>query len=192
MERQTRISRAAILLVTLNLISCSRQDFIIKSTDPDISRFGEFVLYRGEKLTGTIETAFTEVDVMRRTPYSGGLTEGLEVETYGNGQKAAERDYLRGRRIGVHRGWFANGIRRFQYEYREGELNGESWEWYPSGALYTYGRYDMGRAIGRKVWRENGQIYTNAVYFQNQQYGLPGARLCRQVRTNDSGKTVNF
>lgn len=184
------IFRLSFLLSFILVSSCGAPP-VVKENDPSLARYGEFLLYRGEKFNGILETRLDAVQVLRRTPYRNGLAHGTEIETYQTGQEAASREYSNGKKEGLHLGYYEDGKRRFSYSYRNDEFDGDFWEWYPSGALYIYAKFEKGQAFGRKVWREDGQIYINAVYFNGQMYGLPGSKLCRQVRS-DSGRTSSM
>jgi antitoxin component YwqK of YwqJK toxin-antitoxin module len=151
---------------------------------PGVSYQNQRLLYKGKRFSGMAETRFESIGTVRLTPYRNGLPDGTEREHFASGQLSAERQFLKGRKIGVHRGWFENGARRFQHEYSDDAFDGEYWEWYPSGGVSTFARYRAGQAIGRKMWREDGTIYMNYVFPGGQAFGLPGAKLCNQVRAD--------
>ncbi len=164
----------------------------VQSDDPELAYLGEHLVHRGRLFSGVLVTRIPAADVVRRTPFRNGLAEGVESERYGNGSLAALREFRAGRKTGVHRGWFPNGRRSFRYEYSENQFHGDYWEWRSSGGLYSYARYNNGQPIGRKVWREDGAIYMNYVFAEGAAYGLPGAKLCRQVRANEAGRTTSL
>jgi hypothetical protein len=164
----------------------------VRADDPELAYLGEHLVHRGRLFSGVLITPLPAVDVVRRTPFRNGLAEGVESERYGNGSLAALREYRAGRKTGVHRGWFPNGRPSYRYEYASNQFHGDYWEWHASGALYAYARYDNGQPIGRKVWREDGTIYMNYVFAAGAAYGLPGAKLCRQVRADESDRTTSL
>ncbi|TGJ98975.1 hypothetical protein EHQ53_10675 [Leptospira langatensis] len=173
-------------LCFLNLF-CSDESIVV-DTDPNLTRSGKYVLHRGEKFTGVMETYLEPVLVTRRTHYVNGLRDGVETETYQDGRTASERTYSRGRKEGIHKGWHENGKRRFHYEFKNDQFDGESWEWYSSGELYTFGKFKNGEAIGRKIWRRSGQIYLNQVYFHENSFGLTGSKICKKVKGAESDR----
>jgi antitoxin component YwqK of YwqJK toxin-antitoxin module len=179
-----------LLLFTLCVSSgCQKR---IQLTSSEISYDGTLLLYQGKRFSGVVETELDAVRVKRQTPYRRGIIHGTEEEFYDNGQMAAQRVYLHGKKVGTHQGWFRDGKRRFSYEYANDTYHGEYWEWYNSGALSTYAYYQGGNPIGRKVWRADGSIYMNYVFPGGRAVGLPGTKLCRQVRTDVSGKTISY
>lgn len=150
---------------------------------PEVTYSGSYLLFKGEKFTGLLKEEFQQVGTVRKTRYSGGLPDGAEEEFYANGKMASRRLYREGIKVGVHEGWFPDGRRRFHQEFSEdGKLDGEIWEWYSSGAPALFAKYEKGRMLGKKMWREDGQIYMNYVFPAGKSAGLPGAKLCYQVR----------
>ncbi len=184
------MKKAACILLFLFCIGCSKLE--VTATDQNLSYEGVFLVYKKEKFTGLLVTEFEVNGVLRKTPYVNGILEGKEEEIFPNGQIASERFYKEGRRVGVHRGWFENGQIRFQYEYEDGLMHGSLWEWNPKGELYSYAKMNKGEEVGRKVWREDGQIYANYVFRNGRTIGLPGAKLCRQVKGDENGNTKAF
>lgn len=167
-------------------------DKTISNKDPKLVYSGEFLIYDGKKFTGILETKLDAVGITRKTPYVDGKMDGTEVEMYSGKKNSAERSFFQGKKIGIHRGWYENGQRRFQYSYKDGELHGDVWEWHHTGTLVTLAKFWNGQLLGKKVWRPDGQIYSNFVMHGNRPVGLPGAKLCWQVRSDTNEKTKSF
>ncbi len=164
----------------------------IANTDPFLSRRAEYVFYNGQKFSGLIESKTAGIDVLRITPYRDGLIDGEEKDIHINGQVLAEREFEKGKKVGIHKGWFPNGNKRFQNEYLDSQFHGNQWEWRPSGGLYSFAKFDRGRVIGKKLWREDGQIYMNFVLNAGRPIGMTGGKLCNQVRGDGTGNTIQF
>lgn len=168
-----------VLLWTFFFPVCERT---VVRPNPAIAFRGLALTVNGRNYCGTIETKIEGPEITRRTRYRDGLPHGREEERFSDGTIAAIREYDRGKKIGTHLSFYRGGQRRSHVEYEDGHFEGESWEWYASGALAGYARYEHGRGVGKKIWRENGEIYLNVVYPAGQPAGLPGSRLCAQVR----------
>ncbi|TGN03410.1 toxin-antitoxin system YwqK family antitoxin [Leptospira dzoumogneensis] len=179
-----------LLAICFFLVACDPAR--VASTDPSITRNGRIVFYRGEKFYGLLESKSEELGVFRVTSYKNGLPDGIEKDVHSNGQVLAEREFSAGKKIGTHLGWFPDGKKRFHNEYLEGQFHGSQWEWRNSGSLYSYAKFDHGKVIGKKMWRENGQIYMNFVIYQGRAYGMTGGKLCSQVRGDEDGNTILF
>ena len=166
-------------LSLLLLCACEKR---IELTDSKVTYEGSRLIYEGKSFSGTVIQKFAALAVTRETTYSEGEIDGEERDVYDNGQTAALRHYEQGKKVGIHEGWYRDGKRRFHHEYADDRFHGEYWEWFQSGGVFTYARYEKGEAIGRKMWREDGTIYLNYVFPAGRAFCTPGAKLCRQVR----------
>jgi antitoxin component YwqK of YwqJK toxin-antitoxin module len=169
----------ALGLILAATTACQKR---IQRPGPEVAMSGSYLMHRGKRFTGIVETYLEAVNVRRETPYRNGLIDGAEEEYAANGQLVARRIYSANVKTGVHETWFEDGRRSSHIEYSKGEYDGESWEWHRSGALAMYARFEKGRCLGKKRWREDGSIYMNYVFPEGRAVGLPGAKLCLQVR----------
>jgi antitoxin component YwqK of YwqJK toxin-antitoxin module len=143
------------------------------------------LLYRGGEFSGVVIERFPEVGTVRETHYRRGWAHGEQTEFTAEGHRVvARREFSYGHNSGVHEGWFPQGERRFHYEFDgEGKSHGDQWEWHASGHPSLFARFDHGRMIGKKMWREDGKIYMNWVFNTGgEAYGTPGTKLCFQLR----------
>lgn len=170
-----------VLLLSLSFsLSLTKR---IHRPQPDISFKGEQLLYKGAAYTGIVVEQFPMAETQRESAYKNGLLHGLQEDfNTRNGQKLASRKYRAGEKVGIHRSWFEDGKRRSHHEYRDGHLEGESWEWHHSGHPSLFTKFENGKMLGKKMWREDGKIYMNYVFTENGVYGVPGTRLCFQIR----------
>jgi hypothetical protein len=148
----------------------------------DVTFSGNYLLYKGEKFTGILTENFDATETTRETHYENGLENGEQIEYLKGGQLLARRYYRDGHKDGIHEGWYRDGHRRFHYEYKNAKSDGEFWEWYDSGKVSLYAFFKDGELLGKKMWRESGQIYMNYVFNAQGARGLPGSRLCQQLR----------
>ena len=180
------IQRWLLLTLTLFLaLACTKH---AQRPSPEVTFSGNHLLFKGERFTGILEERFDSVETTRKTHYKNGLQDGVEEESIPTGQVVARREYRQGAKTGTHEGWYPDGKRRFHHEYRNGQNDGEVWEWYNSGSLAMYALFKEGRLLGKKMWRESGQIYMNYVFTADKAVGLPGTKLCFQVRNGEPEK----
>ena len=98
---------------------------------------------------------------------------------YQNEQIAEQRTWAGTRAEGVQHGWWPNGMRRFDYTYHEGVMNGIAREWYPGGALFTEQHYTAGHEAGlQRMYWEDGRVRASYVIREGRRYGLLGAKGC--------------
>lgn len=174
--------RALAIALALALLVGPASRPLIRRGDPGVSWERGRLLEGGRPFTGTLQTVLPSVAVTRFTSYVRGVLEGNEVEIYAGGAMAARRAFSAGRKTGVHESWYRSGARRSYAEYAAGRPIGDAWEWYESGPPYSFVRFREGVVMGKKVWRENGQIFSNHVRAGTRFVGLPGAGLCTQLR----------
>ena len=89
-----------------------------------------------DKLTG-----LWHFDV-ERTPYTGRAT-----ENYSDGSPKAEASFLKGKKDGVERFWYANGLLKEESQWFDGLANGIIRTWDKEGGLIRAVRYKKGELI---------------------------------------------
>ncbi|MGE4130874.1 MAG: toxin-antitoxin system YwqK family antitoxin [Bdellovibrionales bacterium] len=173
------------LMATILQIGCTEKRIV--RPGPEITFDRGRLLYQGDEFTGVVIENYENVGTTRETHYRKGLPDGVQVEhVIGGKMILAKRTFKNGENEGVHEGWFADGKRRFHYEYQDGKANGEFWEWHRSGHPSLFARFEKDNLIGKKRWREDGKIYMNYVFPKGQAVGLPGTKLCFQVRAGQA------
>lgn len=107
---------------------------------------------------------------------------------YSNGQLMERRNYLDGKRNGLHEGWWPDGSQRFEYHYKNDAYEGEVKEWYENGELYRSMNYVDGQEQGlQQLWKSDGRILANYEMINGRKYGLAGVKNCKSVwNENDS------
>ena len=105
--------------------------------------------------------------------------EHVQRRWYDSGQIAETRAYAHGRESGVQLGWWPDGRPKFEYDYRDGLLNGTSREWFPSGALWREQRYVAGHEAGlQRMYWEDGRVRASYVARDGRRFGLMGSKGC--------------
>ncbi len=176
----------SIILIAFNFY-CSSPSY--PENDPNFSYGLESILsYKGEIYTGFQVTSYPN-GVARTSEFKNGLQDGRTFDVHKNGQLMSEYFYSKGKKIGIHKGWYESGNPRFWYEYNDrGENNGTHWEWQEDGKVYSISKYDNGNLIGQKVWRKDGLVYANTIYTTEKVYGVQGSKLCLTVKGDESKK----
>ncbi len=107
---------------------------------------------------------------------------------YDDGQMMERRCYVEGRRNGLHEGWWPNGVKRFEYQYKDDVYEGEVVEWYENGQMYRRMQYKDGHEHGmQQMWKADGRLLANYEMKNGRKYGLAGVKNCTTVwGENDS------
>lgn len=178
-----------LCLLTL-LLGC-HSNSQIEASDPNLQQSKGKFYYEGKLFQGVVVEKYDDGVLHSRTPYVAGLSQGKAETWFPNGQQATERFYDRGKKVGEHRGWYASAQPRFYYQFSQGLHHGQFWEWHEKGDIYQYAEFDQGKEVGRQIWRESGKIYANYVMENKTLMGLLGGKLCRQVKGDPLGNTIN-
>jgi protein SCO1/2 len=81
--------------------------------------------------------------------------------------------------VSVHHGAWPDGRPKFEYEYRNGLLDGVSREWFSSGALWREQHYVAGHEAGlQRMYWEDGRVRASYVMRNGRRFGLMGAKGC--------------
>lgn len=170
--------RACMLGIAFLLSACSTRLPEVDATDAALQRNGAQLLHAGVPFSGIVVSRESG-QIIARQPYQNGLLEGVVLEWHRNGRLSSERTYQAGNKIGRHRGWWPNGLQRFDYEFAEGEFHGEVRSWFESGQLAEQRQYAHGYESGpQRTWYGNGQVRANYYFKDGRRYGTIGTKLC--------------
>lgn len=99
---------------------------------------------------------------------------------YDNGRVSELRMYVHGVKTGVHRGWWPNGMPRFECRFKDGLSDGTCREWYNNGRLATVHRFHDGVETGlQQGWSDAGAPQFSYDIRDGRRYGLLGALNCK-------------
>ena len=99
---------------------------------------------------------------------------------YDNGRVSESRVYTHGVKTGVHRGWWPNGMPRFECRFKDGLSDGTCREWYDNGQLATLHRFRNGVETGlQQGWSDTGAPQFSYEIRGGRRYGLLGALNCK-------------
>ncbi|SMF28937.1 toxin-antitoxin system YwqK family antitoxin [Pseudobacteriovorax antillogorgiicola] len=166
-------------------------------TDPiphnKLQRQGRHKLYQDQNFTGIAIKRYPNSKAIKAwIPYRDGLRHGLQKKWFPNGTPLSYRFYSADLKHGNHRGWHRNGKKRFYYNFKDDKHTGENWAWHDNGKIAQYFKIEHGRQVAYKQWRYEGKIFWNASRQVDQQVGLKGGRLCRQVKGASDGKSIRL
>ena len=141
---------------------------------------GHFIIYKSDR-PGI---------AWRKGSYLQGLLDGQWVEYYEDGTISRVQEYKMGIPHLHSRYWYANGKKRAYYSLVNGHQHGDQWEWAPGGWLADYKKYEHGKLLIHKIWRNNKQIYANYTIRDKSFVGKGGEKLCRKVTAGDGTNNV--
>ncbi len=131
---------------------------------------------------------------------------GFSVECYENDQLKSKIGFHNGKRQGIVKKWFSNGILRYEYYYQQNRIEGvyKSWwnngqqseesfyndgikngvekKWYPTGQMAKLRTIKNSREDGmQKAWLKNGKLYVNYEAKNGRIFGLRRANNCYKL-----------
>jgi antitoxin component YwqK of YwqJK toxin-antitoxin module len=126
--------------------------------------------------------------IYRKLPIVNGLLHGLYQEFVKNGQLIFTQNFYKGQPSGMKNKYNEFGIivAQYEFDYQNGEINGQAFEFNNDGRLYAEGNYLNGKKIGK--WYtyinnkdsysihnyENGETHGKYQYFYLNQLASEG------------------
>ena len=172
-------------LLCLMVAACQTEPDMtsIDKSDPEIQIKNGVLHYKSAPYNCLLLTYYPDRSLKSKAPYTKGRKQGVERHWFENGMLALERPYSKGIKTGVHRAWWIEGNLKFEYHFNEdGAYHGQRREWYTSGQLFRDFNYDNGQETGsQRLWKLNGNIKANYTVYLGDRFGLIGLKKCATV-----------
>lgn len=158
----------------------------------DLSLINGKTTYKNELLDGNFIVYKSDRPgiAWRKGRYQQGVLDGQWIEYYEDGTISRVQEYKMGIAHLHSRYWFANGKKRAYYSIVDGHQHGDQWEWAPEGWLADYKKYEHGKLLIHKIWRNNKQVYANYTIRDKSFVGKGGEKLCRKVTAGKGKENV--
>ena len=122
------------------------------------------------------------LDTVYIQSYFKGVKNGQFVRFYPKNRIFEKRNYINGKKEGIHIGYWEDGSLAFKYNLKDDEYNGSLKEWNRNGQIIKSFNYVNGYEKGsQKLWFDNGEVRSNYVIKNNRRYGLLGTKNCINV-----------
>ena len=122
------------------------------------------------------------LDTVYIQSYFKGIKNGQFVRFYPKNRIFEKRNYINGKKEGIHIGYWEDGSLAFEYNLKDDEYNGSLKEWNRKGQIIKSFNYVNGYENGsQKLWFDNGEVRSNYVIKNNRRYGLLGTKNCINV-----------
>jgi antitoxin component YwqK of YwqJK toxin-antitoxin module len=167
------------------LISCQQKQeikTIIFAHKAIFSYEGATILIDGKVANGEYLGINNQNDTLFIVSYQNGREHGIHRLYYAKNKPKEIRYFNNGWKQGLHVGFYPNGKKAFEYQYKDDEFHGTILEWTSSGILYRNMNYKNGFEEGRQIIRySNGKIKSNYIVKNGIRYGLLGTKNCKNV-----------
>ena len=153
--------KQTLLIVLFLSVGFSQQEY----NDNDIIEMdnGLFtVKFSDEPITGKVYGYFGEVKPYKKV-YMGNLLNGKKEGRWksyyhSTGKKKYDYYYKNGELDGLNTNWYENGQKSVEGTYKDGKPDGKLTDWYENGQKSVEGTYKDGELDGLWTWwNENGQ-----------------------------------
>ncbi len=176
---------AYIFLIFLIAFGCEKSPNRLLKSDVNLHVENGVTMYMGKPFSGNIVTYHNTNALAYSCTYNHGRKHGKEEKWYVSGVLAMERFYNKGIKIGLHKGWWPNKNRKFEFYFNDkGAYQGTMKEWFEDGTLYRDFHYANGKEEGsQKLYQPNGNIRANYVVKDGERFGLIGLKKCDAIST---------
>ena len=100
-----------------------------------------------------------------------GMSHGVRVKWYSNGQKEAEDSIEHGELHGYCRKWHDNGLLSEEMTMVKGKADGRARSWHKDGSLKAEVLLEMGEVVNQKFWEQGEKIQNSNALPDNDKGG---------------------
>ena len=184
LEQYLNRCSALLLLVIFGCIDLDSKE--VKSFNVEIFDFNSKngIFFKNKTpFTGRVfKLHENDLDTVYIQSYFKGVKNGQFVRFYPKNRIFEKRNYINGKKEGIHIGYWEDGSLAFEYNLKDDEYNGSLKEWNRNGQIIKSFNYVNGYEKGsQKLWFDNGEVRSNYVIKNNRRYGLLGTKNCINV-----------
>ncbi len=185
-----KLKQFVYILFFVCLLSCvnkGQSHLVLFKENKQLEVKNGVLFYKNLPFNGTLKF-FDEINqTHNESNYLEGKKHGEERKYYLNDSLSEVRFYKKGLKVGVHKSWWKNGNKKFEYSYNDlGTYDGPFNEWYKNGQAAKAFNYKNGKESGvQKMWLLNGKIRANYTVLNGERFGLIGLKKCYTVKTNE-------
>lgn len=165
------------------LLSCNHTPKVVDTTNKALKFENGVMSYFDEPFSGVLNTVNKNGSIQYYSEYTLGRKNGIERKYFPEGVLAEERFYTKGRKSGIHKAWWKKDHLKFVYHFNDNGLyHGNLKEWFNSGQLRKDFNYKNGKETGaQKFWSSSGKIRANYVVKKGERFGLIGLKKCKSL-----------
>lgn len=154
----------------------------IERTDLAFQERDHILYYRDRPFSGVTVERFVNDVIYRETTYVEGVREGIAQEYALTGSLRARWRYHADKKHGFQEGWYIEGPKRFESNFKNGVLDGEQTEWHMNGQLFRPQVFVDGVETDKKILFQSAEVFSNYTKRNGRTYGLDGGALCLETK----------
>lgn len=175
----------------LLLYSCSTStlESYVWENGKDFNIENGIIFKQGKLFSGELIKKYENGAIHSRSEYVDGQLNGIFQSWHINGNLIEFREYTKGVKTGIHKGWWSNSKPKFVYNFNnQGQYEGELLEWTKLGGTYKIMNFNSGKEVGhQRIWDEDGNIKCNYTAINGDRFGLVNMKNCYSVN-NENGE----
>jgi len=120
--------------------------------------------------------------LMERIGFYKGKKQGVAKSWFRNGVLRMESHYEQNKLVGSYKAWWNNKVLALESHYESGKLQGVQKRWHYTGVLAKKRNLEQGKENGmQQAWLKNGKMYVNYEAKNGRIFGMRRANSCYQL-----------
>ena len=178
-----------LFIVFIALLSCTNKTKEINIQNVEVLK-DSLVLngnkgiwyYKNQPFTGYSVKYHANDTLMQKVGFYNGKKEGVAKTWFNNGVLKLESHYKQNKLEGSYISWWNNGVLAMDTNYTNGKLQGIQKQWYYTGVLAKQRNLVDGKENGiQQAWLKNGKMYVNYEAKNGRIFGMRRANSCYQL-----------
>jgi antitoxin component YwqK of YwqJK toxin-antitoxin module len=138
--------------------------------------------YKNQLFNGYAVKYHVNDSIKEKTGFLNGKKQGVYKVWFLNGVLKLESHYKQNKLVGTYKAWWDNGVLASKSNYENGKMQGVSRKWFSNGNLAKERNLLDGKENGlQKAWLENGKLYVNYQAKKGRVFGMKRANSCYKL-----------
>lgn len=139
--------------------------------------------FKKELFNGFAVRFHSNDSLKEKTGFFNGKKQGVYKVWFKNGVLKVTSHYNQNVLVGSYKAWWQNGNLASEANYEKGKMHGVERKWFSDGSLSKERNLVKGRENGlQRAWLQNGKIYVNYEAKNGRTFGMKRAKLCYQLK----------
>ncbi|WP_339662323.1 hypothetical protein [uncultured Polaribacter sp.] len=139
--------------------------------------------YKKKLYNGYAVKYYSNDSLKEKTGFFNGKKQGVYKVWFENGVLQLASHYHQNVLVNSYKAWWMNGVLALETNYVNGKKQGVERQWYPDGSLSKERNLLNDEENGlQRAWLRNGKIYVNYEAKNGRTFGMSRATLCYQLK----------
>lgn len=146
--------------------------------------------YKKQPFSGYSIRYYKNNVILEKVGFYNGKKQGIAKTWFSNGVLKTAFHYKKNMLVGSYKAWWSNGVLQSEVTYVNGKLQGVEQKWFSSGTLAKKRNLLEGKENGlQQAWLKNGALYVNYEAKNGRIFGLRRANSCYNL---ESEKVIRY